>query len=131
MKEVFILQELKYLLLDYLQKIGITANFNLELKEYSKSLFGRYNPNTNTVILYVFDSPKCNQSYKMWDLLKTFIHEVCHCEQWNDPKFIRHKGVMHNTDFWSRYNKYIELATELLSTQQKEVVFINEKITFR
>ena len=128
MKEVFILQELKCLLLDYLQKIGIQTEFNLELKEYSKSFYGRYNPNNNTVILYVFQDNSLNTSYRVWDLLKTLIHEVCHCEQWNDPKFVRHRGVMHNTDFWRRYNKYVSIARELLTTKEKGVQYINETI---
>lgn len=122
------MQELKCLLLDYLQKIGVQTEFNLELKEYSKSFYGRYNPNNNTVILYVFQDNSLNTSYRVWDLLKTLIHEVCHCEQWNDPKFVRHRGVMHNTDFWRRYNKYVSIARELLTIKEKGVQYINETI---
>ena len=122
------MQELKCLLLEYLQRIGIKTEFNLELKKYSKSLFGRYNPNNNTVILYVFQDNSLNTSYRVWELLKTLIHEVCHCEQWNDPKFVRHKGVMHNTDFWRRYNTYVSLADSLLTIQEKGVRYINETI---
>ena len=123
------MQELKYLLLDYLQKIGITAEFNLELKEYSKSLFGRYNPNNNTVILYVYQDNNLKSSYKVWDLLKTLIHEVCHCEQWNDPKFVRHRGVMHNAEFWRKYNEYVSKAEHILTVQEKGVQYCNEKIS--
>ena len=125
------MQELKYLLVKYLNELGIDDDFKLELKNYSKSLFGRYNPNNNTIVLYVYDSPEQIQSYTVWDLLKTLIHEVCHYEQWNDPKFVRHKGVMHNTDFWGRYNAYIAIADGLLNKQKKEVRYINETIPFR
>lgn len=122
------MQELKSLLLSYLQKIGIKADFKLVLKEYSKSLYGRYNPNTKTIFLYVFADSTLSTSYSVWDLLKTTIHEACHFEQWSDPSFVRHKGVMHNTDFWGRYNKYVALADELLTNQEKGVCYINEKI---
>ena len=122
------MQELKHLLMQYIRKLGITVDFNLELKNYSKSFYGRYNPNKNSVIIYVFDTPDCTQTYTVWELLRTLIHELCHCEQWNSDSFVRHKGVMHTNDFWKKYNEYVQKADNMLSNSDKEVRYINVAI---
>lgn len=122
------MQELEHLLVQYIRRLGITVKFNLELKNYSKNFYGRYNPNKNSVIIYVFDTPSCTQTYTVWELLRTLIHELCHCEQWNSADFVRHKGVMHTNDFWKKYNSYVTKADSMLSNREKEVRYINVTI---
>lgn len=122
------MQYIKDKLLRYLDKIGLKADFNLVLKKYSKTLYGRYNPNNNTVILYVFKDKSCTKSYTIIELLNTLIHEVCHCIQWSNPDYVRYKGVMHNTEFWSMYNKYTRRARRVLTDIEKRSVFTCEKI---
>lgn len=94
-----------------LELIGLPTDFGLELRGYSKTYEGRYNPVTKTMILYTKDTPEGKPVlYK--DLLKVAIHECIHHVQLSDPCFIRYVGVMHNPDFWKLYYKYIDCANE-------------------
>lgn len=101
-------------LLQDLRAIGIQENFNLDIKPYSKTFFGRYNPNTDTVILYVYQDKDCSRLYDYEDLLLTAIHEIVHYIQWHDPNFTRRKGIMHDPEFYSLYNEYADRAKALL-----------------
>ena len=71
------LKELEELLRCEAEKIGLTDPYNLEIRGHSKSYWGKYNPNTNTVILYVLDDN--GKLYPLWDIMKAFIHELIHC----------------------------------------------------
>jgi hypothetical protein len=99
------MQELEEKLLSDLSNVGLVEDFNLSLRGYSKSYFGRYDPNTNTVILYVDKTPE-GDMFSYQDLLLTLIHEVIHCKQWSNPEFHRVKGVMHDPEFKRLYNMY-------------------------
>lgn len=112
------MQELYYRLLKDIRKIGITANFELELKFYSKTYFGRYDPNINKVTIYVYEDPKCSKLIKYEDLLMTTIHEAIHCMQWQDKSFVRLKGVMHDAEFYRLFNMYSDRAKSLLLLQE-------------
>lgn len=108
------MQELHHRLLSDLEKIGISADFTLELKPYSKIYYGRYDPNTNKVILYVYRDKGCSQVEEYKDLLMSLIHESVHYLQWTDKSFVRRKGVMHNAEFYHLFNKYRTKAEILL-----------------
>ena len=110
-------------LLHDLRLIGIAVPFNLDLRGYSKYYYGRYNPNTNTVIVYPYKTVG-GELYSYKDILKTAIHECVHCIQWQDPNFVRYKGVMHDAQFKSLYNKYVDRAKALLMFRE---VLNNEK----
>lgn len=106
-------QKLYEKLLSDLKKLGISKNFNLILKDYSKRLLGRYNPNNKNLTLYVYPYKKGVYMYPYEELFKTFIHEVVHSIQHNNPSFIRVKGVMHNEEFYKMYNDLIQKSYDL------------------
>lgn len=100
----------KYLsarLLSDARRVGIdTTSLSLHIKPYSKMRWGTYNPKDNSITLYVFLNEKGKlPQYKK--LLAFFIHECVHYTQWNDPEFIRYKGIMHNAEFYSLYEKFM------------------------
>lgn len=98
------MEELKEMLIEDAEKIGLTEPYKLELRGYSKSYWGKYNPNTNTVILYVLD--KNGKLYPLEEILKAFVHELIHCKQWSSPDFKRVRGVMHDPEFYRLYSIY-------------------------
>lgn len=100
------MQELYDRLVNDLKLIGIEVNYTLELKPFSKKFFGCYNPNSNKVTIYVYQDVANNRLYPYDSILLTAIHESVHCIQWNDPDFVRIKGVMHNEQFYELYNMY-------------------------
>lgn len=112
------MRELYHRLLFDLRKVGITASFNLELKPYSKTYYGRYDPNTNKVVLYVYKDKECSKLIKYEDLLLTLVHESIHCMQWSSKSFVRRKGVMHDAEFFRLYNKYSDRAKSILLLQE-------------
>lgn len=104
------MQELNHKLMRDIRKIGIDIDFQLELKNYSRTYFGRYDPNKNKVVLYVHQDEKCTRRYKYEDLLMTLIHEAVHCMQWRDKSFVRIKGIMHDQQFHAMYQVYSDRA---------------------
>lgn len=108
------MQELHHRLLTDLQKVGINENFSLELRPYSKTYFGRYDPNINKVILYVYEDKSCTRYLKYEDLFMTLIHEAIHCIQWHDKSFVRRRGVMHDAEFHRLFNEYKDKAKSIL-----------------
>lgn len=107
------MQELEDLLKEDLARIGLDVTCNISIRGYSKSYFGRYDPNTNTIILYVLESPE-GDMYPYLNVLLTTVHEAVHCKQWSDPKFKRIRGVMHDVEFKTLYNVYADRAKSLV-----------------
>lgn len=103
------MQELEERLREDLLNIGLVEDFTLSLRPYSKSYFGRFDPNTDTVIVYVQKTPE-GSLYSYRELLLTTIHEVIHCKQWHNPEFKRVKGVMHDPEFKRLYSLYSNRA---------------------
>ena len=90
-------------------RIGLPTDLDIQLRGYSKTYEGRYNPSNKQIVLYHLANEKgfpVPYNY----LLSTAIHECVHHVQWTDPNFIRVKGVMHDPEFWKLYNLYIERA---------------------
>lgn len=106
-------QELQSRLIKDLKKIGIKSEFKLRLRPYSKTYFGRYDPSSKDIILYVYMDSSCKRQYPYEQLLGTAIHEAVHCIQWSDNNFVRIKGVMHNPEFHTLYNFYSGKAKAL------------------
>ena len=107
------MQELETQLRKDLSKIGLNVDFNLSLRPYSKSYYGRYDVSKSTIILYVQKTHK-GEMYSYEDLLLTTIHEAIHCKQWHDPNFKRLKGVMHDIEFKRLYTMYSNRARALI-----------------
>ena len=103
------MQELETQLRNDLSKIGLDVKFNLSLRKYSKSYYGRYDVVTSTIIVYVQKNPN-GDMYSYEELLLTTIHEAIHCKQWHDPNYERLRGVMHDTEFKRLYALYSNRA---------------------
>ena len=108
------MQELYHRLLTDLRKVGITEKFDLILKPFSKTYYGRYDPNVDRVTIYVYEDKACTRAYKYEELLLTLVHEAIHCIQWHDKSFVRRRGVMHDADFHRLYNMYSDRAKSIL-----------------
>ena len=102
------LRQLHNRLISDLHLLGTNLNFNLELKPYSKTYYGRYNPNKNKIILYIYQDSKCTKLYPYEKLLETAVHEYTHYVQYSDPQFERLKGVMHDSKFVILYRYYLD-----------------------
>lgn len=100
------MRELNHRLLRDIKAIGITVDFDLELKPYSKTYFGRYDPNSNKITLYVYEDKLCTKLVPYTELLLTAVHEAVHCIQWHDKSFVRRKGVMHDAEFYRLFGMY-------------------------
>lgn len=107
------MQELRDRLLKDLRVLGIKNEFTLILRPYSKTYFGRFDPNTKEIVLYVHMDSECKRQYPYSELLDTAIHEAVHSIQWSDENFVRVKGVMHNPEFYKLYNHYSGKAKAL------------------
>lgn len=104
------MKELEYVqhkLYKDLSKIGIYLNSNLKIKNYSKTQWGNYNPNTDTITIYVFAEKECMTLIEYGELFKTLLHEYVHSLEWGSSNWLRLKGVMHDPLFHRMYN-YLE-----------------------
>lgn len=106
-------ETLRRSILTDLSAIGCFSNFDLCIKDYSKTFYGCYRPNTNRVFLYYYDDPDKTIPYSYDHLLDKAIHEAVHAQQWNDPNFVRVRGVMHDEEFYALYNLYTKRAKKL------------------
>ena len=100
------LKDLEIRLLNDLKTLNInTENLELVVKPYSKSYYGRFYPKNNRIFVYPYRNPDRTCMYPYTQLFKTALHEAVHFIQWNDPDYVRIKGVMHNEEFYRIYNK--------------------------
>ena len=74
--------------------------YTLVVKPYSKTCHGRYYPETDKLIVYLYEDPECTRERNYEDLFRTVLHEMAHHLQHHDPYFIRVRGVMHNEQFY-------------------------------
>lgn len=99
------MNKLHNLILEDLNRVGLKTDFRLEIRGYSKRYEGRYDPNTETVVIYA--NNERNELIDYEHILDIAIHEATHHFQWkHDPNFIRVKGVMHNQEFYELYEMY-------------------------
>ena len=107
-----------------LQKIGLfpinpiegKPEVSLILRPYSKTYYGQFHSKNNKIVLYYYKCKTGNTPhtpYRYSKLLLTAIHEAIHAKQRNDPNFVRHKGIMHDSEFYRLYNEYVKRAKEL------------------
>lgn len=114
------LNELRERLISDVACIGLDFDFKLELRPYSKSYFGVFNPNNNKITLYVYEDANKRRLYPYRTILFSFLHEIAHYVQWSDPDFVRNKGVMHDAQFYRLYNSY--------TNRMKAVLLLREVI---
>jgi hypothetical protein len=89
-----------------ISRLGLPTDFDIDLRDYSKTYNGRYDPNRELVILYTKNRLRMKISYHK--LLKACVHEAIHHYQWkHDEKFVRIKGTMHNQEFKALEKKYL------------------------
>ena len=105
---MFNFDTLKDRLLCDLKSLRINVEgFELVLKPFSKSYYGRYVPKSKKIFLYVYSDKEQNHLYKYSQLFETLLHEVVHYLQWTDPDYVRVKGVMHNEEFFKLFNRLL------------------------
>lgn len=122
------INDLQHRLLSDLREIGLNVDaVTIYLRPYSKTFYGRYYPVPNRsdfkpkIYLYPFIDKEGNLlPYDV--ILSAAIHEMVHDEQYNERDFVRNVGVMHNPEFWKKYNHYIEIAVEKGMLQVEKTV---------
>lgn len=125
---------LKRRLIADLRKINMPIDeVEIEIRPFSSTYFGRYFP--------VYDESKCKpriflypykdkigNMYSYEEIRATLIHEMVHHIQYINPSFVRLKGVMHDTNFWKLYNRYIEKIGGEVSDNTEKRTFLEESI---
>lgn len=110
-------EELKTRLLSDLLQLNLPVNeVDLFIRPFSKTYYGRYFPIIEDgkrlrpkIYIYPYENTEGDlMSYDV--IMDTVIHEFCHHIQYTSGSFVRHKGVMHNTQFWKLYNHYMKRA---------------------
>lgn len=102
--------------------MGIDFTSSLELKPYSKSQWGNYNPNNDTITVYIFEEKECSNLIAYEELFKTLLHEYVHSVEWRNSNWKRLKGVMHDPLFYKIYNHLEKVAEKvgILSANKHE-----------
>lgn len=94
-----------------LERVGLPTDFKIDLRGYSKTLDGTYNPNTKTVVVYAREVDGMLRDYN--EILEVTLHEAVHHFQWNyEEDFVRKRGIMHNANFHLKYNECISKLEE-------------------
>ena len=84
----------------------------IEFRPYSVTYFGKYFLKNHLIAIYPY-ADKQGDFVNSETILETAIHESVHHIQYQDPNFIRRRGVMHDTQFWKIYNHFIDRAVKL------------------
>ena len=91
---------------------------DLSIRPYSTTYYGRYYPSADKsvrprIFIYPY-SDKQGSMYSYAKVLETAIHEMVHHIQHTDESFTRIKGVMHDTNFWKLYQRYVTKAESIV-----------------
>lgn len=93
-----------------LLKMGLVVRSDITLRPYSKTMNGYYDPNTDLIVVYVYDD-RDNELYADYNMIFcTVLHEYVHSLQHRSSKWRRRKGVMHDVEFWVIYNNLVAQA---------------------
>lgn len=82
----------------------LVESVEIEIKDYSKTYYGRYLPAKKKIVIYRYKNS--GEEYSYDELLKVAMHEMIHAQQWSNPEFKRVKGVMHDVEFKRLMNQY-------------------------
>lgn len=92
--------------------MGILDRVPIVMKKYSKTRWGRYNPNKDEIIIYVYASKDCREMIDYHSLFKALLHEYVHWVQYHSKSWKRQKGVMHDEEFWKMYHSLLNTAVK-------------------
>ena len=121
------MKALRQRLLNDLMTLGIdTKGFELVLRPFSKSYYGRYLPKTKKVFVYVYADKELNSLYPYEQLFRTVLHEVVHHIQWSSSEYVRVKGIMHDEEFYKLYNKLLSKHKEKGAINVIEITGVNK-----
>lgn len=120
-------EELQHRLISDLQKLRLPVEeFEVVIRPYSKSFYGRYFPEYQNkrpeVRVYPYRTKKMKVMFNYSTVLYHTIHEVCHHLQYTDPNYVRKKGVMHDPQFYSLLERYTSRAVDMGLLVLKEVI---------
>lgn len=91
---------------------------DLSIRPYSSTFYGRYYPSASKTVrprIFIYPySDKQGGMYSYPKVLETAIHEMVHHIQHSDSSFKRVRGVMHDTNFWKLYQRYVTKAEEMI-----------------
>ena len=104
--------------------MGIHDRVPIVLKKYSKTRWGRYNPNKDEIIIYIYTSKDCTNQIEYHSLFKALLHEYVHWLQHHSKNWKRRKGVMHDEDFWKMYRSLLNIAVERGILYEREIAEI-------
>lgn len=90
-----------------LGRLGVFPRSELVFKDYSKTMWGNYDPNTDRIVVYLYQNKDCTVPISYERILRTVVHEYVHSIEWKSSKWKRVKGVMHDAIFWRIYNSII------------------------
>lgn len=122
-------EELQHRLVSDLQKLRLPVEeFNVVIRPYSKSFYGRYFPEYEGKIaevrIYPYKYKKMKVMFSYSTVLYHTIHEVCHHLQYTNPNYVRRKGVMHDPQFYSLLERYTNRAVDMGLLSMKEVIAV-------
>lgn len=110
----------KYLvhrLIEDLESIGLPVDeVDIFIRPYSSTYYGRYYTSVDEkkckhrIFIYPYKD-KAGNMYPYSEILSTAIHEMIHHVQYASG-FVRYKGVAHDTNFWTLYERYINKAID-------------------
>lgn len=109
-------EELRTRLLSDLSQLNMPVyEVDLQLRPFSKTLYGRYFPVYDEqvmpkIYIYPYEDKNNTSFMDYYTILQTAVHELCHHIQYTSGSFVRSKGVMHDTQFWRLYNHYMNRA---------------------
>lgn len=92
-----------------LHQLNNNTDFDIELRGYSKTVWGIYHPDRKLIVLYPFICPSKEFMRSYDDLFLTALHEYVHHLQYSNPSFTRYHGVMHDAEFWKLYDQYSKI----------------------
>lgn len=106
-------------LLSDLQRINLPVDeVDLFFRPFSKTYYGRYFPvyddKTHKPKIYLYPYENTEGDFMSYDeIMKSAVHEFCHHIQYTNNCFVRNRGIMHDTQFWKLYNRYLDKALKL------------------
>ena len=114
-------ESLESKLLSDLREMGVVIHSRLDLRAYSKTMWGCYYCDRDLIRVYVYEDRGKKRLIPYPLILKTVLHEYTHSLQHKSSSYKRRKGLMHDGNFYLIYNN-------LLKRAEKAGVLYNEAV---